>query len=106
MRNLKKEELDLIVAILKGKENTDELIEQLPYIMVEEMNDGGMGSLKFVSSTEKGFGKAIGEITLSDSDGVPVSFTVNLDKQGNLYELDVFKADFSKLKNFPCLPMS
>ncbi|RYX87687.1 hypothetical protein EON73_00855 [bacterium] len=104
MRNLKKEEFDLIVAILKGEDNADELIKELPYLIVEEMNDGGMGSLKFVSSTEKGFGKEIGEITLSDLDGVPVSFALNLDREGKLYELDVFKADFSKLKKFPLLP--
>ncbi len=36
-----------------------------------------------------------------DSDGVLVSIAVNADKQGQLFELDLWKVDFSPLKRYP-----
>jgi len=75
-------------------------------VLVEEMKDGGMGSLKFISTDGEthSFGQEIAEMTLLDIDGVPVSFAINLDESGNIFELDVFKSDFSKLKKFPIQP--
>ena len=75
MRNLKKVEADLIAEFLKDKVNTQDILENLPNLLVEEMNDGGMGSLKFIMNDGKkhSFCKEIAEITLLDIDGVPVS---------------------------------
>jgi hypothetical protein len=54
MRALKKAEQELIIYLLKDSPKRDYFINKLPNLMVEEMNDGGMGSLKFIStSTEK-----------------------------------------------------
>ena len=46
----------------------------------------------------------IAEISLLDVDGIMVSFSVNLGTDGELYELDAFKGDFSPLKKFPLPP--
>ena len=40
-----------------------------------------------------------GEFT--DLDGVPVSVALNLDSEGKLYELDLWKVDFSALRRWP-----
>ncbi|WP_052692059.1 DUF6984 family protein [Teredinibacter purpureus] len=75
------------------------LIEPLSEMLVEPMQDGGMGSLKLGSNHEsRSFGKCAAEIESEDSDGVPVIFSLYLDKSGAPYELDVFKADFSTTK--------
>ena len=69
---------------------------------VEAMNDGGMGSLRFSTSTETSrFGESVAEATFKDTDGISVSAALFLDQDGQLFELDVFKADFSKLQKWP-----
>ena len=67
------------------------------------MNDGGMGSLRFVQNPtrERRFGKQIAEAHYTDSDGVAVLITINVDKHGDLFELDVWKVDYSPLKRWP-----
>ena len=106
MRSLKKEEHDLIVYLLNDKPNTDHIIEKLPTLMVEEMNDGGMGSLSFLSHSgeEKKFGGQIAQVTLLDFDEIPVSIAIYIDEEDQIFELDVFKADYSPLKQFPLPP--
>jgi len=106
MRLLKKEEFDLIVYLLKDSYEFKHLLKDLGKLMVEEMNDGGMGSLRFISKTgEKRIMKdEIADISLLDLDGTPVSFSINLGTDDELFELDVFKGDFSPLKKFPLAP--
>ena len=107
MRKLTEEERDLIVYLLEDKEGVEHIISELPDFFIEEMNDGGMGSLRFRSSkVSRLFGRQIAEISLLDEDMVPVSFAVFLDKDGDIYEFNVFKADFSPLKKFPIFPYS
>ena len=73
--------------------------------MVEEMADGEMGSLLFVVSnnanTKRQLGNVFAEGEFSDLDGVPVKFAVNLDTDGRLYELDLWRVDFGPLQRFP-----
>jgi hypothetical protein len=106
MRLLKKEECNLIEYLLKNMPDFKHLLQDLPDLVVEEMNDGGMGSLRFLSKTgeKRIMREEIAEISLLDLDGIPVSFSVNLGTDGELYELDVFKGDFSPLKKFPLPP--
>lgn len=70
---------------------------------VVEMSDGEMGSLKFARTDgeEHRLGKTISRAEFMDEDGVTVSVVVNLDEDGHLYELDVWKVDFSPLKRWP-----
>jgi hypothetical protein len=66
--------------------------------LVEEMNDGGMGSLRFVGSANRRLGACVGEAEFDDADGVTVSVALNIDQRGELFELDVWKVDFSPLQ--------
>lgn len=72
-------------------------------LLVESMDDGGMGSLKIgIDHSERSFGSACAELELNDDDGKPVLFSLYLDKAGGPYEMDAFKSDFSEtvmLKN-------
>ncbi len=106
MRRLGKDEYDLIVYLLSQTPNTEDLFDQLEDSVVEEMDDGGMGSLTFVRNdkAEQRIGHMIAEISLLDKDKVAVSFAIILDGDNDLYELDVFKADSSPLVEFPRAP--
>ena len=45
----------------------------------------------------------IAEAAFQDANGVPVSITLSVDTIGDLFEMDVFKADFSPLIRYPDL---
>lgn len=67
--------------------------------LVKPMMDGGMGSLRFVNShPNRRFGRKLGEAQFTDSDGILVSATLNADQFGELFELDIWKVDFSPLR--------
>lgn len=46
-------------------------------------------------------GSCLVEAQYVDIDGVPVSIVLNADTTGQLYELDICKADFSPLHAYP-----
>jgi hypothetical protein len=89
--------------MLRASPKGNELLPLIPGCFVEEMQDGNMGSLKFVTSESRPgrFGEKIAEAEFVDEDGVLVSATINLDDRGNLFELDLWKVDFSPLKRYP-----
>ena len=63
-----------------------------------------MGSLRFISKTataEQKFGRRAAECFFNDLDDVLVIATLNLDQDGELFELDVWKVDFSPLLSWP-----
>jgi hypothetical protein len=76
-------------------------------ITVRQMNDGGMGGLVLFLDNESEqnrlFGEQISEYYFKDKDGIDVIVSLNTDNKGNLFELDVWKTDFSKLLKFPDL---
>lgn len=74
-------------------------------LQVTPMNDGGMGSLtlypKDINGEEERFmGDCISETMFKDKDGVEIIASLNTDSNGNLYELDIWKTDFSPLIEF------
>jgi hypothetical protein len=83
-------------------------LSALSDLTVQEMSDGGMGSLYIEHPTknkeDRRFGRRLGELLYKDSDGVDVLISLNLDKEGNLYELDVWKTDFSPTINLEIKP--
>jgi hypothetical protein len=105
LRPISGREKALIAALLQCKPAMLHLVESLDNLAVAEMSDGGMGSLLLVpmgvESTRRSFGQqlVLGEFT--DKDGVPVSVALNADTSGNLYELDMWKVDFSQLLKWP-----
>jgi len=74
-------------------------------LTVLPMDDGGMGSLYlFVDEENKEnrkFGAQVSEYQFLDKDGIDVIASLNVDEEGYLFELDIWKADFSELNNLP-----
>ncbi|PQV65200.1 hypothetical protein B1R32_102209 [Abditibacterium utsteinense] len=99
-RRLREVEKVLLVTMLSFVPNS--MTETLDTLLVEDLNDGGMGSIQFLSSGEKQrFGKELVEALYIDEDGILVIITVYLDKQDKLYEIDFWKVDFSPLLRYP-----
>jgi hypothetical protein len=74
-------------------------------LAVKQMNDGEMGSLLLVPKGLETANRSLGQQLLlgefTDSDGIPVSVAINTDREGRLYELDVWKVNFSPLLTWP-----
>ncbi|MGL4426336.1 MAG: DUF6984 family protein [Alphaproteobacteria bacterium] len=106
-RPLKNEEKKLLLDILKNVPNSESLAKNLEISSVEDMEDGKMGSIKFINESSKikskKFGSVLKALETLDLDGVPISISLNLDEDGELFELDVWKVDFSPLKKFPTI---
>ena len=71
------------------------------------MDDGEMGGLylfpqgKIIESRK--FGKQISEFQFKDIDGVEVIASLNVDVDGILFELEIWKTNFEKLVKLPDL---
>ena len=101
-RRLRKNERDLIVAMLGGKPSHAGLISSLKADTVEDMQDGGMGGIRFCSDDRGQLPlTGIAEAEYTDDDGVLVSIVLNTDVKGAIYEVDFWKVDFSPLRRYP-----
>ena len=93
VRNLSSQEKSIITALLQGKPETAYFIDRLDDLAARQMSDGGTGSLSLVpkglDNASRSFGKQLIMGEFPDSDEVPVSVVINVDNQGQLYELDV-----------------
>lgn len=78
---------------------------KLHHCLVENMSDGGMGSLLIFPTSDfdadRIFGETISEYMFNDADGIYVIATLSIDKNGDLFELDMWKTNFSPLISFP-----
>jgi len=104
LRELRDEELAIIKKMLSGTSLREKIEPQIYEMRVQDMPDGGMGSIKFYSGrprSELEYGKQIAEAAFKDADGIPVSATLSVDEAGYLFELDIFKADGSPLVRYP-----
>ena len=101
-RVLRPIERELIESMLTTWEHVT-LDAKLSSSLVEDMQDGGMGSVRFLipSKSSRHLGKAVATAEYIDEDGVPVSITINVDQDGELYEMDFWKVDFSPLRRYP-----
>lgn len=79
--------------------------EWLGTLMVAEMDDGGMGSLRLapegVDKPGRLFGASVAEFSFDDADGVKVWAALYVDKDGTPLEFDMWKVDFSPLVRIP-----
>lgn len=102
-RDLTKSESQLMKAMLSRAGQSSEVLKQLESARVTEMNDGGMGSLRFESrsSEDRRLGQTVSRAEFKDEDGVVVSAAIHLDQAGKLFELDIWKVDFSPLARWP-----
>ncbi len=69
-------------------------------LLVEPMDDGGMGSLR-LSSREFLLVRIAAELQFTDVDGVPVLASLFVDDDGTPLELDMWKVDFNPLIEIP-----
>jgi len=46
----------------------------------------------------------LAEAEFQDADGVALSITINVDQHGSLFEMDVWKVDFTPLIRLPSPP--
>ena len=71
-------------------------------LRVADMDDGGMGSLRFASiSPDPRYGRTLCEAWFRDADGVPVVVSLNVDQNDELFELDSWKVDFTARRSLP-----
>jgi hypothetical protein len=99
-RNLRSEERSLIAALLSIS-HREKLKALAPEIQARDLQDGGMGSIRFDRGDPRHFGQEIARAEYQDMDGILVSITLNIDDRGELFELDIWKVDSSPLKRFP-----
>jgi hypothetical protein len=97
-RTLTAAEIELLSVVMRP---FPKLLHDIRAQRVVDMNDGGMGSIKFLRTDERLFGRALAEAEYVDQDGVTVSIAFNLDKNGDLFEVDFWKVDFSSLSTYP-----
>jgi hypothetical protein len=84
------------LANLKLKENW------LPTLKVKFIDNAQSGSLYLfthnITNYERPFEAEVSECTFKDIDGVTVTATLTVDDKNQLLELDIWKEDFSNLK--------
>lgn len=102
-RRLRTEEREIVIALLKASPSRERLANALEAAIVDDMDDGGMGSIKFVypDGQERKMSFELASADYSDLDGVPVSIALNIDQLGDLFELDFWKVNFSPLVRYP-----
>jgi hypothetical protein len=70
---------------------------------VDEMDDGGMGSLRFTSESRRSRKMGCELLTCEyiDEDQIPVLMSINLDEECQLFELDIWKVNYQPLIRYP-----
>lgn len=97
---------ELLLEFLIEKASTNISNNWKSQLLVASMNDGEMGSLYLYPtqdsiSNQRKFGSQVSECQFKDKDGIMVSASLNVDTQNLLFELDIWKVDFSKLIRLP-----
>ena len=101
-RNITEKEKKLLEKLIEKA--SDRFSKAVPEkLLVRNLDDGQMGSLKFYnpSNEDRVFGSQVSELSFTDLDDVLVIATLYLDNYGDLFEIDIWKVDFSPTINFP-----
>lgn len=101
MRALRAQERVLLKHLIRvgGIECPTE--EWLDRVVVEDLDDGGMGSYMMVEPTNKGFSRLLSEAEFNDVDGTKVLASLYVDADNAPYEVGIWKVDFSPLISLP-----
>ena len=99
-RSLREGERAVIIAMLP-KDASSALRASPDTAPVVDLQDGGMGSIRFLRTGDRRRSFAVSEADYDDADGVLVRIELNADGSGELFELDLWKVDFSPLQRFP-----
>ena len=105
MRTITENEYDFLLRIQSESGKDFHALGLSRQSVVEPLADGGMGSIRFTEESASGSTRRLGSVIVQgefdDADGVPVSFTINQDDGGKLFELDLWRVDFEPLKQLP-----
>ena len=85
------------MAAVDGEVRSHDAAGNTTSVQVENVEVVGFGGVVFLSSTTQVFGSDIATAMLADADGVPVRVTLCLDNQDQLFELELWKVDFSPI---------
>ena len=100
-RHLTRQEESILEELI-SKSNINPPFNWREDLLVSELTDNGMGSLSLyppgIADKERKFGTQASDCQFKDMDGVTVIASLYLDREGNMYELDVWRTDFSPLK--------
>ena len=101
-RKLRSDEIALIQTLLAFGQR-DDLAAGLGNAEVQTIPGEEAGGLVFapVGRDARKFGDVLATAEAEDSDGALITFALNLDGSGALYELDVWKDDFSRVISWP-----
>lgn len=100
MRKLTEQEIYIINKLIGQSNLAVSLPKPLTDLYCEAIDDGGMGSIKILyedSNREVLLKAGDIQINYQDIDNIPVNITFLIDENFNFRELDVFKADFSRI---------
>tara|TARA_B110000902_G_C14012187_1_gene476912 strand:+ start:291 stop:632 length:342 start_codon:yes stop_codon:yes gene_type:complete len=101
-RKLKTEEYQLLKCMLKNLKEYDFNLDNLKVVDVHESEMGSIYIINpLVKRENRKINKTIIERQFKDIDGVPISVCINIDTDGCLFELDIWKIDFNPLINYP-----
>lgn len=106
MRLLNPAEKNLILCLLNeiaDNELKSKLTIGLDTVMVYDMNGGSMGSIHFISANDgkRRMKTCIAEKIFMDADEIPIMVYLDLDENNELFELDIWKGDFSATIDYP-----
>ncbi|AFL88567.1 hypothetical protein Terro_2670 [Terriglobus roseus DSM 18391] len=77
------------------------LRDHLADARVEFMKDGGMGSLRFTGLGPRKMDHELIAVRARDEDGMGLEISLNVDQDGDLFELDIWRVDFKPLLRLP-----
>ncbi len=104
-RKLSSDERRLLVALIGRSKCADLFMDLLDSISVEDMEDGGMGSLSlFVESApnaSRRMKSQASELQFLDADGAVVIASLNISEDGYPFEIDLWKTTFEPLIRIP-----
>jgi hypothetical protein len=103
-RMLRLDEKALLKSLMVTADEESFIPADLDSLEVIPMDDGGMGSLLLIPhgvEQPRQFGKEVSLQRFVDSDGTPIFVSLNVDRQQRLFEIDIWKVDFSPVIEFP-----
>src|SRR5262245_47727245 len=103
-RAISPNEAALLESLLGMVPASEKYLETVRTLRIQELDDGGMGSFRIVNDQDQNsrrFGSQLVMAEFTDRDDVLVSVTLNLDPQGDLFEVDIWKTDNSPLQVWP-----
>ena len=99
------DEIRLLTFLIDGCDQAIFPDDWSAQLVVADMDDGGMGSLRLscreYETIPRVFGECASVCQFSDEDGIRVVASLYLDRHLGLFELDIWKTDFSPLRWIP-----